>query len=214
MEGTAEGGGTLNENLLEGPATRPLVPGSVYGERASGDLREWRPGRSKLADHVASGGSLPVERDSRVLYLGAGGGTTLSHVSDLVPKGVVYAVDKAHRPMRTLLRRLRERGNVVPLLRDARDPRNYAGTVEMVDVVYQDVAQRDQVGIARRNADAYLENGGHLLLMLKSRSEDVSGGIREVIDREVDRLEGFEVEEVDVLENYPDHACVVGRYLR
>lgn len=202
----------MNPNLLTGPATRPLVPGSVYGEGAGRGRREWSPDRSKLADHVAAGGELPVERDSGVLYLGAGSGTTLSHVSDLVDEGVVYGVDKAYRPLKTLLRRLSGRENVVPVLADGRNPRNYAGKVELVDLIYQDVAQRDQAGIASRNAEAYLAEGGHLLLMVKSRAEDVTEEPEEVFDRAAARLADFEVAEVNVLKRYPDHACVVGGY--
>lgn len=201
-----------NPNLLDGPATRPLVPGSVYGETVRKGAREWSPGRSKLADHVAQGGDLPIQRDSRVLYLGAGSGTTLSHVSDLADRGAVYAVDKAHRPMQTLIDRLRNRGNVAPILADARRPAEYAGTVELVDVLYQDVAQRDQAGIAARNADAYLAEGGHLVLMLKSRSEDVTDAPREVFRREAEKLNRFEDVTIHRLDHYPDHACVTARY--
>ncbi len=36
---------------------------------------------------------------SKVLYLGAAAGTTVSHVSDIVgPSGCVYAVEFSHRP--------------------------------------------------------------------------------------------------------------------
>lgn len=202
----------MNPNLLDGPATRALVPGSVYGEAVRGEAREWSPDRSKLADHVATGGQLPVERDSRILYLGAGSGTTLSHVSDLADRGVVYGVDKAHRPMRTLLDRLRNRENVVPILADAKRPNEYAGTVELVNVLYQDVAQRDQVGIASRNAAAYLEEGGTLVLMVKSRSEDVTEDPHQLFRTEAERLTAFENVTINRLNTYPDHACITGRY--
>lgn len=205
---------SLSQEPFGGPATEALVGGSVYGEEVENGWREWSPGRSKLADFVAGGGGLPVERGDAVLYLGAGSGTTLSHLSDLVDRGVVYGVEHSYRPTKTLLKRLEGRRNVVPLLRDARRPKGYAGTLELVDLLYQDVSQKGQAGIAARNAEAYLKEEGVLMLMLKTRSEDVTAETGEVVEKSVEELEskGFEVEEVEVLESYPDHGCLVGRY--
>ena len=56
---------------------------------------------------------------------------------------------------------------------DAGDPSAYAPLVEEVDLIYQDVAQRDQVAIARKNS-IFLKAAGRLVLMLKTRSIDVS----------------------------------------
>ena len=40
-----------------------------------------------------------MQPGSKVLYLGAAAGTTVSHVSDIVgPEGCVYAVEFSHRP--------------------------------------------------------------------------------------------------------------------
>jgi len=144
--------------------------GGVYGERMLGDTRVWDPYRSKLAAlyHLIKG--VDLKPDMRVLYLGAAHGTTVSHVADYVE--VVYAVEFAPRPMQDLLEVAQRRSNVVPIMADAAQPEKYAPLLELVDLVYQDVAQPDQVTIALQNC-IFLKRGGAFILMLKTRSVDV-----------------------------------------
>lgn len=83
---------------------------------------------------------------AKVLYLGAAAGTTVSHVADIVgPSGCVYAVEFAHRPGRDLINMAKSRTNVIPIIEDARHPLKYRMLVGMVDTVFADVAQPDQV---------------------------------------------------------------------
>ena len=136
-----------------GYLTRNLVPGRrVYGEklieRDGVEYRVWNPYRSKLASALSSGlMDLPFTGSSKVLYLGAATGTTVSHISDIVDSGVVYAVEFAPRSMREFLNVARERLNIVPILADAKDPLSYAPLIEKVDVIYQDIAQVEQADI-------------------------------------------------------------------
>src|SRR5260370_40674747 len=71
-------------------ATLNLAPGiSVYGEtrfRVRGsEYRVWDPYRSKLAAAILKGlSNILIRPGSKVLYLGAASGTTVSHVSDIV----------------------------------------------------------------------------------------------------------------------------------
>ena len=55
--------------------------------------------RSKLAASVLAGvDNIHIKPGSKVLYLGAASGTSVSHVSDIVgPDGAVYAVEFSHR---------------------------------------------------------------------------------------------------------------------
>lgn len=49
------------------------------------EYRVWNPFRSKLAASVVGGvDNIHMPKGSRVLYLGAANGTTVSHVSDVV----------------------------------------------------------------------------------------------------------------------------------
>ncbi|MCI4461073.1 MAG: fibrillarin-like rRNA/tRNA 2'-O-methyltransferase [Thaumarchaeota archaeon] len=210
---------------LEGrrlPATKNLAPGiSVYGEQllSSGgvEYRLWDPYRSKLAGAILNGlRGYPFGPGRRVLYLGASTGTTVSHISDIVEaSGTVFAVEISQRVARELLDRVvKHRPNVIPILEDARRPERYGFVYGKVDVEYCDVAQQDQTEIAISNARRYLREGGDLLLVVKTRSIDVTKEPEEVIRGEVAKLKpsGFEVLQVVNLEPYDrDHALVHAR---
>ena len=203
-------------------ATRPKVPVPVYGERIVEWLRIWDHHRSKLAallikSRIAGGlgdlvEELNLRPDAKVLYLGAATGTTASHVSDLLPRGLVYAVELSPRSMRDLFVLCQARDNIIPLLEDASFPERYAPFLEPVDLVYQDVAQRNQAEIASRNAALYLKPGGALVLMIKARSVDVTADPKEVCKAEIERLEGVDLISVTDLRPYhQDHWAVVAR---
>ena len=82
---------------------------------------------------------------SKVLYLGAASGTSVSHVADIVgPTGAVFAVEFSHRSGRDLINMATRRTNVIPIVEDARKPMAYRMLLPMVDVIFADVAQPDQ----------------------------------------------------------------------
>lgn len=60
-------------------------------------------------------------------------------------EGVVYAVEFSHRSGRDLVNMAKKRTNVIPIIEDARHPAKYRMLVGMVDVIFSDVAQPDQV---------------------------------------------------------------------
>ncbi|MCI0496678.1 MAG: fibrillarin-like rRNA/tRNA 2'-O-methyltransferase [Thermoplasmata archaeon] len=187
--------------------TANLARGPAYGERvvrADGrEYREWSPSRSKLAEYLGRSGPFPIAEDSSVLYLGAGSGTTVSHVSDIVARGMVFAVEVAPIPFFRLLDVSAERPNVVPVLADARRPERYAPIVGgTVDAVYQDVSQRDQVDIFRRNLDAFGARWGVLMLKARSISHRPAD---EVVAAELAKLDGLEVTPVNVTASHPEH---------
>ena len=205
-------------------ATVNLTPGRrVYGEWLFrvGDVeyREWNAYRSKLAAALLKGiKELVIKKGSKVLYLGAGSGTTPSHVSDLVGnEGIVYAVEFAPRVMRELINVAEVRKNLVPILGDARFPQRYAHIVDEVDVLYADVAQPEQASLVNVNAKYFLKDGGYLYLAIKARSIDVTKEPDEVYKREIDTLikGGFEIVDVVHLDPFDrDHAMVLARYKR
>ena len=197
--------------------TPNLVPGAVvYGEglvREKGrEFRRWDANRSKLAAYLKRGGRVwPFRRRSSVLYLGAGSGTTASHVSDVCAEGTVTAIEISPRSFRDLLVLSEKRPNLVPILGDASKPESYGGRVGSVDVLYQDVAQRDQDGIFLRNLDL-VRSGGIGFLMVKARSADVSASPPAVFDSTKRTLSeaGIEVIDFRILEPFQaDHGAVV-----
>ncbi|KAM7143745.1 RNA 2'-O-methyltransferase FBLL1 [Molossus nigricans] len=206
--------------------TRNMVPGqSVYGERrvtvAEGgvkqEYRTWNPFRSKLAAAILGGvDQIHIKPKSRVLYLGAASGTTVSHVSDIVgPDGLVYAIEFSHRAGRDLVNVAKSRTNIIPVLEDARHPLKYRMLVGMVDVIFADVAQPDQSRILALNAHTFLRNGGHFLISIKANCIDSTASAEAVFASEVRKLqqENLKPQEQLTLEPYErDHAVVVGVY--
>ena len=63
----------------------------------------------------------------------------------ILQEGVVYAVEFSHRSGRDLVNMAKKRTNVIPIIEDARHPAKYRMLVGMVDVIFSDVAQPDQV---------------------------------------------------------------------
>jgi len=184
--------------------------GGVYGEKLLDKCRVWDPYRSKLAALYYLCPAPELTPDLRVLYLGAANGTTVSHVADYVE--CVYAVEMAPRPMKDLIAVAARRENIIPIMADARHTESFAPLLEMVDMVYQDIAQPDQVAIAIRNS-MFLKKGGILIVVLKTRSIDVAED-PEIILRHAGReLEcaGFFVSQSVWLDPYHrDHAVLIG----
>jgi len=161
--------------------TKNLVPGkTVYDEglfREKGtEYREWNAKKSKLAAMILRGAlNIGIRKNDVILYLGSSTGTTVSHVSDIVGKdGFIFAVDPAPRVMRELVFVAEDRKNIAPILADANKPAEYVGNVALVDAVYQDIAQRNQLQIFLKNVKMFLKDEGCGLLAVKARSIDVT----------------------------------------
>jgi len=204
-------------------ATQNLVPGNqVYNERlvqSEGiEYRIWNPFRSKLAAAIMNGlEDFPFCQKSDVLYLGVSTGTTISHISDIVGQnGTIFGIEHASRVARDFLDRVAShRKNIVPIIHDARKPEEFFSVYKKVDVVYVDIAQPDQTNIAIENCKLYLKSGGYLLLVIKTRSIDVTKDPKKVIKSEIKKLDTlFEIKQTIDLQPYDkDHAIVITTYL-
>jgi fibrillarin-like pre-rRNA processing protein len=198
-------------------ATRNLARGRrVYDEDlveiGGEEYRLWNPYRSKLAAAVINGlRNLSIREGAKVLYLGAATGTTSSHVSDIVGgSGVVYCIEISERSMRELVKVCEARPNLLPMLHDARNVDEYAGDVEPCDVLYQDIAARDQSEILRRNS-RLLKRGGLAYAAIKSQSIDVAKDPQAVYRAFLDEVsDTFEVlEKIDIAPYSKMHLFVV-----
>jgi fibrillarin-like pre-rRNA processing protein len=184
--------------------------------RKDTEYRLWDPYRSKLAAAVLKGLTrFSIKSGSKVLYLGAASGTTASHVSDIVgERGRVYCVEFAQRSFRDLVNTVcQNRPNTTPILEDARFPSKYRSIVPEVDVVYSDVAQPDQARIIADNLDVFLGKQGDFLLVVKSRSIDVTREPKQIFREEARILEerGYKVGEMVGLEPFEkDHCMLAG----
>jgi fibrillarin-like pre-rRNA processing protein len=163
-------------------ATANLTPGqNVYGEQlvkiGGVEYRYWDFWRSKPAAAIKKGlKNFPLKKGMKMLYLGIASGTTSSHFSDIIGKeGIIYGVDIAERVLRELMAHAEKRGNIIPILGDGRKPEDYESLIfEKVDIVYEDVADPDQVKILVRNADKFLKPYGIAMVAIKSQSIDVT----------------------------------------
>ncbi len=196
--------------------TKNLTPGhNVYGEklvRISGkEYREWNPRKSKLGAALMKGVKSPFKENSWVLYLGAASGTTVSHISDIVPNGRIYAVEFAPEPIKKLILLAKVRQNIIPVFADANKPELYKDIVQKCDVVFQDVAQKNQVGIFVKNCKHYLKRNGTGMLTIKSRSIDVTSSPSKVFkDVEKELKNYFAIVKSTRLEPYEkDHKFYV-----
>lgn len=213
-----ESGNILILNDHKRLATLNLDQGkSVYGEKLlrlhGSEFRLWDPFRSKLAAALTRGLEFELLPNTRVLYLGASTGTTVSHISDIVgANGRIFAVESSSRVGRELINNVSSRRkNVIPIISDARKPRAYFSIYDTIDLVYCDIAQPDQTSIAMENCNVYLKRGGTLLLVVKARSIDVTMDPKKVVKREVKKLEDncFTILQVVNLDPFDkDHAFV------
>ncbi|HEV2389901.1 MAG TPA: fibrillarin-like rRNA/tRNA 2'-O-methyltransferase, partial [Nitrososphaerales archaeon] len=131
-------------------------------------------------------------------------------------EGLVVGVEMSARVGREFLEKVaKARGNVIPYILDARETERF-GEFGKMDVVYCDIAQRDQTEIAIANAKAHLKVGGRLLLVVKARSIDQLKEPKLVFKEEAQKLRdaGFLVELVIDLRPFDkDHAMISARML-
>lgn len=202
--------------------TKNLVPGkTVYGEyrirQDNIEYREWNPTRSKTGAALFKGiKQFPIEKGSKILYLGIANGTTASHFSDIIGKeGYIIGIDIAPKMFEKLLEVCGDRENIIPILADANRPDDYKEYVtDKVDVIYEDVAQKNQTEILVKNIKQYLKQGGYGMIAVKARSIDVTKDPDIIFRESVKYLEneGLEIIEKVRLQPYEkDHMMIIVR---
>ena len=183
-----------------------------------GKKRPWDPYHSKAAAAIKKGVKLPFKEDSKILYLGVAEGTTASHLSDILTKGVIIGVDLSAEPFKKLLRLCEERNNIIPVLSDANQIENYKeimNEIGKVDIVYQDLAQKIQADILIKNSKHFLKKNGIEIYMVKALSIDVTQKPSKTFKQEIEKLEkaGFDIIEKKNLEPFQKgHAVLIAKY--
>lgn len=212
--------------------TLNMVPGvSVYGEKriavkepavgsaepVQKEYRTWSVYRSKLAAAIICGANaIHIGPGTKVLYLGAASGTTVSHVSDLVgPEGVVYAVEFSHRSGRDLVEMSQRRPNIVPIIEDARHPVKYRMLVGQVDTIFMDVAQPNQSQILALNAAYFLKTDGNFVISVKANCIDSTAAPEAVYASEIEKMKKDNLRpktqiSIDTFER--GHAVIIGQF--
>ena len=195
--------------LIDGKlATLNSVPGNkVYGEQLisvkNREFRIWDPYRSKLAAAIKKNlKNVPLKKDFRILYLGSAEGTTVSHVAESVgDRGSIFGVDFSERTMRKFIDICESRSNIIPILADANKPESYSEYLEgqTIDLLYQDIAQKNQADIFNKNAKMFLKKGAFGMIAIKARSISQRKNIKEIFEEEITELE----KEFKILETIP-----------
>ncbi|MFB6143951.1 MAG: fibrillarin-like rRNA/tRNA 2'-O-methyltransferase [Candidatus Nanohaloarchaea archaeon] len=191
--------------------TEAAVDENVYGEQlrqVDGEtFRQWKPSRSKAGAAVMKDVDLGIEHESEILYLGAASGTTVSHFSDIADDGFIVAVEYSETVIQDLVKLAEQRENIAPVLGDARKPEGYSEYIDKVDIVFQDISQRDQASIFLRNVERFLDEDGTALLAVKAQSISSTQNPEEVFEEVKEELSGeLEIVEETRLEPYEtDH---------
>lgn len=167
--------------------TKNLIPGFRVSEenlvrQDTIEYREWNPFTSKLAALILKGcPNIGFRKGDVVLYLGSATGTTVSYCDDIVgEEGFIFAVDNAPIVMRELIFICEARKNISPILADANKPESFVNRVCEVDVLYQDIAQKNQLPIFLKNVDLFLKEKGIALFAVKARSIDVTKNPKDI----------------------------------
>lgn len=198
----------FTENLCKGE--------KVYNEKLvkykNKEYRSWNPYRSKLAAAILNGFNFMIKPDLKILYLGAATGTTVSHISDIVKDGLIYAVENSPVAAKSLIELSEKRKNIIPIFADANHPDRYSSIVSNVDLIYQDISQRNQADIFISNVSRYLKKKEIGILMVKARSIDVSLKPKEAYDLVCSELKNNKLKISDIIDLSPyekDHAAIV-----
>ncbi len=197
--------------------TKSLLPGKKHFDerivkKEGSEFREFDPLRSKLAAAIMKGcPNTGIRKGDVVLYLGVSHGYTASFISDIIgPEGLLFGIDPAPRVMRDFVFLAEERPNLIPVLADANHPEEYASRVCTADIVYQDVAQRNQEDIFVRNCTLFLKPGGYGLLAVKARSVDITKKPKQIFEEVRRSLEKkFTVIDYRLLEPYEKDHCMI-----
>ncbi len=197
--------------------TKSILPGKKHFEERIAkekdtEYREFDPTRSKLAAMIMKGcTNAGIRKGDVVLYLGVSHGFTASFVSDMINKeGLIFGVDPAPRVIRDLVFLSEQRKNIVPLLADANHPEEYLERVSGVDVVYQDIAQKNQAEIFIKNCKLFLKKGGYGLLAVKARSIDIKRRNKDIFMEIRNQLEKeFTVIDYKILEPFEHDHCMI-----
>ena len=198
-----EGNKIYTENQLPGEK----VYSETLVQKDGLEYRNWQPSRSKAGAAIMNGIELGLNQGDEVLYLGAAAGTTVSHFSDILQKGFIYGIEYSETVIRELLELSEKRNNIAPILGDARKPEEYQDLIDgKVDLVFQDISQRDQPEIFLKNTEKFLKDGGVALLAIKARSisssrepEEIFAEVKEKVREELTieaetRLDPYETE--------------------
>ncbi|XP_022211675.1 rRNA 2'-O-methyltransferase fibrillarin [Drosophila obscura] len=184
------------------------------------EFRAWSPFQSTLAAAVMSGvKELYLKSGSKVLYLGAGLGRTVAHISDIVDQtGVVYAVEPGPWALKALSALSERRPNFVPVLEDPSAPYVYHKRIpDKVDMIICNLQPAEQVRTLMLNARHFLKINGHFAIFLHAESIYDNAPAQAALEVQMELLGKHKLEPLQLVPLDPyfrGNALVVGVYTR
>ncbi len=194
--------------------TESLEPGLIHFQETtkkegSKHYRQWDARSSKIASAILKGIKCPIATDSKVLYLGAAHGYSASYASDIAKNGFIYAIDFAPRVVRDLIFVTEKRKNMAAFLADANKPESYYHYMNPVDVIFQDIAQKNQVEIFMKNMNLFLKKDGIGMLAIKARSIDTTQQPKQIFQKVRAELESYaKIIEYRTLDPFQRDHCI------
>lgn len=166
---------------------------------------------SKLEAAIKNKAEIPIKKKNIVLYLGASHGITAEIIAKITGKeGFVFCLDIAPDVVKKLIEVCEKHKNMTALLFDANNPEGYKDRVVKVDVIYQDITQKNQVSIFLKNIEMFLKEKGHAILALKTRSIDSVKSKEEVLEGVKEKLKQLRIISITDLEPYhKDHYMII-----
>jgi fibrillarin-like pre-rRNA processing protein len=111
--------------------------------------------------------------------------------------------------MRDLIKLSSLRSNIIPILADANKPVTYQALIGDIDLVYQDIAQRNQVDMFLKNMAFFNCTKG--ILMVKARSIDVTQSPQKIYRQVIQHITttfGTITETITLLPYEKDHLAI------
>lgn len=166
---------------------------------------------SKLESAIKNKAKMPIKKKDLVLYLGASHGVTAQIISEIVGKeGFVFCLDIAPDVVKKLVEICEKKENMCPLLFDANHPEEYQDKITEVDVIYQDITQKNQIEIFLKNIEMFLKKKGHAILALKTKSIDSVKSKEGVLEEVKEKLKQLRITSITDLEPYhKDHYLII-----
>ncbi len=145
---------------------------------------------SKLEAAMNKGVKIPIKKGQIILYLGASHGVTPKIVSKIVGKeGFIFCLEVSLEVAKKLLEVCEKHKNMAPLIFDAKYPEKYKDRITKVDLIYQDITQKDQVEIFLKNIAMFLKKKGYCIIIIKTRSINSIKNKEEVLKSVKHKLE-------------------------
>ena len=167
---------------------------------------------SKLEAAIKKKVKIPIKKKDIVLYLGASHGVTPEIIAKLIGKnGFVFCLDISPEVVKKLVKVCEKHENMTALLYDANKPKEYQDKIVKVNIIYQDITQKNQVEIFQKNITKFLKEKGKAIIALKTKSIDSVKRKEYILKRVKNQLEKkLKILNVTDLEPYhKDHYLII-----